>query len=113
MATLSTFIGLPMSIPLGAISLAGASVSGIATVFTKKYLKKLTKVTKLTDIVTSASAVSETGVSKVLEDGKTDEREFNMLQTLYYQSFTDLSNVETEAENRNKFKKGYGKKSTT
>ena len=28
--TLSTFIGLPVSIPLGAVSLAGASVSGMA-----------------------------------------------------------------------------------
>ena len=53
-ATLSTFIGLPVSIPLGVISLAGASVSGVTTALTKKYQKKLTKVTKLTDIITSA-----------------------------------------------------------
>ena len=38
-ATLSTFIGLPVSIPLGAVSLAGASVSGMAMVLTKKYQK--------------------------------------------------------------------------
>ena len=37
-ATLSTFIGLPV----GAISLAGASVSGVTTALTKKYQKKLT-----------------------------------------------------------------------
>ena len=66
MATLSTFIGLPVSIPLGAISLAGASVSGVTTVLTKKYQKKLTKVTKLTDIITSAIAVFETCLSKAL-----------------------------------------------
>ena len=30
-ATLSTFIGLPVNIPLGAISLAGANVSGVHT----------------------------------------------------------------------------------
>ena len=65
-ATLSTFIGLPMSIPLGVVSLAGASVSAMATVLTSKYQKKLTKVTKLDDIVTSAIAVFETSVSKVL-----------------------------------------------
>ena len=50
-AALSAFIGLPMSIPLGAISLAGVSVSGVATALTKKYQKEPAKVTKLTDIV--------------------------------------------------------------
>ena len=43
LATLSTFIGLPVSIPLGTISLVGVSVSGVATGLTKKYQKKLTK----------------------------------------------------------------------
>ena len=38
---LSTFIGFPVSIPLGALSLAGASVSGVTTALTKKYQKKL------------------------------------------------------------------------
>ena len=70
--TLSTFIGLPVSIPLGAISLAGRSVSGVTTALTKKYQKKLTKVTKLTDIVTSAIAVFETCLSKALRNGKID-----------------------------------------
>ena len=55
-ATLSTFIGLPVSISLGAISLAGVSVSGVTTALTKKYQKKLTKVTKLYDIVKCAIA---------------------------------------------------------
>ena len=36
-ATLSTLISLPVSIPLGAISLAGVSVSGMAIALTKKY----------------------------------------------------------------------------
>ena len=58
------FVGLPVSTPLGTISLAGASVSGIATAITKKYQKKLAKVTKLTDIVTLALTVSQTTVSK-------------------------------------------------
>ena len=39
--TLSMFISLPVSIPLGVVSLAGASVSGVATALTKKYQKKL------------------------------------------------------------------------
>ena len=42
-AMLSTFIGLPVSIPLGAVSLAGASVSGVAMVLTKKYQKEAHK----------------------------------------------------------------------
>ena len=40
-ATLSTFIGLPVSILLGAVSLAGARVSGVTTPLTFKYKKKL------------------------------------------------------------------------
>ena len=43
LATLSTFIVLPVSIPWGAVSLAGASVSGVTTALTKKYQKKLSK----------------------------------------------------------------------
>ena len=68
-ATLSTFIGLPLSIPLGAISLARASVSGVTTALTKKYQKKLSKVTKLVDIVRSALAVFEMSVSEALNNG--------------------------------------------
>ena len=73
MTTLSTFIGLPISIPFGAISLAGASVSGVITALTSKYQKKLTKVTKLTDIITLAIAVFQTSVSKALNNGETSE----------------------------------------
>ena len=36
-ATLSTLISLPLSIPLGTVSLAGASVSGLTTFLAKKY----------------------------------------------------------------------------
>ena len=66
MATLATFISLPVSIPLGAVSLAGASISGVTTALTKKYQKELTKVTKLTDIITPTIAVFETCLSKAL-----------------------------------------------
>ena len=65
--TLSTFIGFPVSIPLGAVSLAGASASGVTTAPTKKYQKKLTKVTKLIDIITSAVDVFEICLSKALK----------------------------------------------
>ena len=52
MATLSTFIGLPVSIPLGGVSLAGVSVSGVTAALSKKYQRKLLQVTKLTDVAT-------------------------------------------------------------
>ena len=39
-ATLTTFMGLPISILLGAVSLAGDSISGMAMVLTKKYKKE-------------------------------------------------------------------------
>ena len=70
----------------------------MATVLTKKYQKKLAKVTKLTNIVTSALAVFKTSVSKVLNDGEIDEREFDMIQKLYYQSLNDLSNIGRKME---------------
>ena len=81
-ATLSTFIDLHVSIPLGAISLAGAGLSGVTTALTKKYQKRLSKVTKLVDIITSAIAVFQMSLSKALHSGKINEEEFNMLQTL-------------------------------
>ena len=46
-AMFATFIGLPVSVVLGAASMTGAIASGIISVLTKKYQKKLKKVTKL------------------------------------------------------------------
>ena len=91
------------------------SISGMATVLAKKYQKKLAKATKLIDIVTSASAVFHTNISKALNNGKINEQELAMLQTLYCKSLNNLANVDCkmEAENRNQFEKVYGKKSTT
>ena len=107
----STLIGHPVSIPLGAISLVGVSVSGVAIALTKKYQKKLMKATKLTNIVTSALAMFQTSVSKVLKNGKIDEGEFNMIQKLYYESLNDLSNVDSkmEVEIRSQLQKGLWK----
>ena len=90
MATLSTFIGLPVSIPLGATSLAGASVSGVTAALTKKHQRKLSKVTKLTDIATPALAICGRAVSKTLRNGKIDEEEFNLLCTLYLETLNKL-----------------------
>ena len=102
-----TFVGLPVSIPPGAISLTGVSASGITSALTKKYQKKLSKVTKLTDIVTSTIAVFKTSVSKVLSNGKIDEKEFEMLQTLHLKTLNELSDIDRKmgAENRNQFEK--------
>ena len=47
MATLSTFIGLFVNIPLGTVSLAGVIISGMTMVLTKKYQKKLARVAKI------------------------------------------------------------------
>ena len=104
---MSTFISLPVSILLGAVSLAGASVSGVTMMLTRKYQKKLTKVTKLTDIITPAIAVFETCLSKTFRNGKIDEEEFNLLQKFHFKTMNELTGVDhkMEAENRNQFEK--------
>ena len=109
LVTLSMFIGLLVSIPLGAISLAGMSVSGVVIALTKKYQQKLVKVTKLTDIVTFALALFETGISKALNSSRIDEREFNMLQALYYELFNDISDVGHKMETKTNSKKSMGR----
>ena len=98
MATLSTFIGLSVSIPLGTISPAGASVSGMSTALTKKHQKKLAKVMKLVDIVTSALAVFKMNISKALNDGRVDEREFTTLQTFQLGVLNELANIDHKME---------------
>ena len=97
-ATLSTLIGLPVSIPLAAASLTGAGISGITTALTKKYQKKLSKVTKSIDKVTSALAVFKTSVSKSLNDGRIDEREFGMLQGLHFKVLSELTAIDSKME---------------
>ena len=99
MATLSTFIGMPVSIPLRVVSLARASVCGMAMALTKKYQKKQEKVTKLTYIVTSAIAIFEKSVSKALNNGEIDEQEFRVTPKV----IIELSNVDRkmESETRN------------
>ena len=51
-ATFAIFIGLPVSIPLGAASMTGVIASGIMLVLIKKYQQKLKKVMHLIDIIT-------------------------------------------------------------
>ena len=101
-ATLATFVGLPVSISLGAASLTGAIASGIISTLTKKYQKKLKKVTKLIDIVTPALVAFERVISGALKNGVIDEEEFNTLQTLHLETLNELMGVDRrmEVENR-------------
>ena len=89
------------------MSLAGASISGVATVLAKKYQKKRAKVTKVTDILTLALAMFETSVSKALNNHKIDEWEFPTLLTLHLGALNELTNVDREmaAETRVQFQK--------
>ena len=101
-ATFATFVGLPVSISLGAASLTGVIASGIISTLTKKYQKKLKKVTKLIDIVTRATVVFERVISGALKDGIINEEEFNTLQMLHLETLNELTGVDhrMEAENR-------------
>ena len=49
---------------------------------------------KLYDIMTSAIAVFEMSISKALSNGKIDEEMFNVLQTLYFKTLDELSNID-------------------
>ena len=106
-ATFATFVGLPVSILLGAASLTGVIASGIISSLTRKNQKKLKKVTKLTDIVTLALVIFERVVSGALKNGIIDEEEFNMLQTLHFETLNELTGVNRriEAEHRSLVKK--------
>ena len=101
-ATFTTFIGLRVSIPLGATSLTGVIASGVISALTKKYQQKLKKVTKLIDIITPALTVFGRVVSGSLKDGKIDEEEFNTLQTLHLETLNELMSTDhrVEAEHR-------------
>ena len=101
-ATFATFVGLPVSMALGAASLIGAIPSGIISTLTKKYQKKLKKVTRLIDIVMRATVVFDRVISVALKDGIIDEEEFNTLQTLHLETLNELTGVNRrmEAENR-------------
>ena len=102
MATFATFVGLPVSMALGAASVTGAIASGIISMLTKKYQKELKKVTRLIDIVTPALVVFERVISGALKNGIIDEEEFNTLQMLHLETLNELTGVNhrLEAENR-------------
>ena len=95
-ATFATFIGLPVSIPLGAASLTGVLASGIISALTKKHQQKLKKVMCLIDIITPALVVFERVVSSALKNGVIDEEEFNTLQTLHLETLNKLTSATAE-----------------
>ena len=97
-ATFTTFIGLPVSISLGAASLTGAIASGKISALTKKYQKKLKKVMQLIDIITPALVVFERVVSKSPKDGVIDKEEFNILQTLHLETLNELMSIDCRIE---------------
>ena len=101
-ATVATFVGLPVSMALGAASLTGVIASGIISTLTKKYQKKLKKVTKLIEILTPALVVFERVISGALENGVIDGEEFNTVQTLHLETLNELTGIDRrmEAENR-------------
>ena len=101
-ATFATFIGIPVSVALGAASMTGAIASGIISALTKKYQQKFKKVTRLIDIVTPALVVFEGAVSGALKNGVINEEEFNTLQTLHLETLNELTGINhrMEAEHR-------------
>ena len=98
-----------MSAALGVASMTGVIASGIISVLTKKYQKKLKKVTKLIDIITPALVVFERVISGALKDGIIDEEEFNTLQTLHLETLNELMDVNCrmEAKNRSPIEKSF------
>ena len=100
--TFATFIGLPVSMALGAASLTGVIASGIISTLIKKYQKKLKKVTRLIDIIMRATVIFERVISGSLKNDIIDEEEFNTLQTLHLETLNELMGVDCrmEAENR-------------
>ena len=101
-ATFATFVRLPVSILLCAASLTGPIASGIISMLTKKYQKKLKKVTKLIDIIKPALVVFEKVISGALKNGIINEEEFTTLQTLHLKTLNELMGIDRtmELENR-------------
>ena len=93
MATFATFIGIPVSAALCAVSMTGAIASGIISVLTKKYQQKLKNVMHLIDIIAPALVVFERVVFGALKDSIINEEEFNMLQTLYLETLNELTGI--------------------
>ena len=101
-ATFATVIGIPVSAALGAASMTGVISSGLISVLTKKYQKKLKKVTRLIDIITPVLVVFERVVSKALKDCIIDEEEFNTFQKLHLETLNELTGIDCRMESENR-----------
>ena len=101
-ATFATFVRIPVNAALGVVSMTGAIASGLISVLTKKYQKKLKKVTKSIDIITPALVTFERAVSGALKNGIIIEEEFNMLQTLHLENLNKLAGVDRRMEAEHK-----------
>ena len=101
-ATLATFIRIAVSAVLDAASITGVIASGIISMLTKKYQKKLKKVMHLIDIVTPALVVFERVVSSALKNSVIDEEEFNTLQTLHLETLNELTGIDCRMEAEHK-----------
>ena len=98
-ATFATFIGLPVSISLGAASLTWAIASGIISALTKKYQKTLKKATKFIDMVTPALVVFERVVSGALKNAQelNDPERVSLRWVKHlYGLVNELNNAQTE-----------------
>ena len=91
-----------MRTALVAASMTGMIASGIISVLTKKYQKKLKKITRLIDIITPVLVVFERVISGALKNDVIDEEEFNTLQTLHLKTLNKLTGIDCrmEAEHR-------------
>ena len=100
--TFATLVRLPVSISLDAASLTEAIASGIISMLTKKYQKRLKKVTKLIDTVMRATVVFERVISGALKDGIIDEEDCNTLQTLHLKTLNELTGVNCRMKAKNR-----------
>ena len=91
-----------MSAALGVGTMTGVIASGIISVLTKKYQKKLKKLTKLIGILTPALVVFERVIFGALKDGIIDEEKFNTLQTLHLEPLNEFTGVDCRMEMENR-----------
>ena len=107
-AASTSVVGIPVAVGLGGVALCCLICSGVASVVTKKYQNKLNKVMKLIIIVLPSIKVFEKGISKSLEDGEIDTKEFEILQESYYETLDKIGAVDRkmETETRNQFERG-------
>ena len=93
--TAFTFVGLPISASLGAVSTVSTCVSACLLLTSRKYKEKLLQCYELLDKITSSLATFEVLISLSIDDGTViDAKEFHKLQTLYLQLMTHVRNVD-------------------